>query len=61
MFVAEGIVVQPNEKYVKKLLELYDRGRLKRKAKLHLNTSTWSKKAKVKNWDLKRQRGSDQN
>ena len=26
VFVGSGIVVQPNEKYVKKLLELYDLG-----------------------------------
>ena len=32
VFVGEGIVVQPNEKYIKKLLELYDLGRLKSKA-----------------------------
>ena len=32
VFVEEGIVVQPNEKYIKKLLELYDLGRLKSKA-----------------------------
>ena len=31
VFVEEGIVVQPNEKYIKKLLELYDLGRLKSK------------------------------
>ena len=32
VFVGEGIVVQPNETYIKKLLELYDLGRLKSKA-----------------------------
>ena len=32
VLVAEGIVAQPNEKYVKKLLELSDLGRLKSKA-----------------------------
>ena len=32
VFVEEGIVVQPNEKYIKKLLELHDLGRLKSKA-----------------------------
>ena len=32
VFVPEGIVVQPNEKYVRKLIELYDLGRLKSKA-----------------------------
>ena len=32
VFVEEGVVVQPNEKYIKKLLELYDLGRLKSKA-----------------------------
>ena len=32
VFVGEGIVAQPNEKYIKKLLELYDLGRLKSKA-----------------------------
>ena len=32
VFVEEGVVVQPNEKYIKKLLELYDLGKLKSKA-----------------------------
>ena len=32
VFLKEGVVVQPNEQYVKKLLELYDLGRLKSKA-----------------------------
>ena len=32
VFVEEGVAAQPNEKYIKKLLELHDLGRLKSKA-----------------------------